>query len=104
MGVNNEGFWDYHQMALQLEDAVDVLSVKYPDYDFVVLMDQSSDHKKKREGGLDAKTMNMKWGSKGIRMRDTVVSENGQYTTTHLTGQPQSLYFKSTDNGHFYLS
>ena len=47
---------------------------------------------------------NMKWGSKGIRMRDTVVSENGAYTATHLIDQPQSLYFKSTDNGHFYLS
>ena len=48
MGVNNEGFWDYHQMALQVEDAFDVLRVKYPEADFLILMDQSAGHGKKR--------------------------------------------------------
>ena len=42
MGINNKGFWDYHQMALQIEDAFDVLRVKYPEADLLVLMDQSA--------------------------------------------------------------
>ena len=29
-GVNLEGFWNYDQMSLQVEDVFDVLSVKYP--------------------------------------------------------------------------
>ena len=32
--VNLEGFWNYDQMALQVEDIFSVLAVKYPQFDF----------------------------------------------------------------------
>ena len=51
--INEEGCWNYFHMALQIEDAFDVLSIKYPDYDFMILMDQSSGHGKRMEGGLN---------------------------------------------------
>jgi hypothetical protein len=33
-GQNADGYWTYQHMVLQLEDCVDVLNVKYPQYDF----------------------------------------------------------------------
>ena len=49
-------------MALQIEDAFDVLCVKYPEYDFTILMDQSSGHGKKMEEGLNAEEMFVRYG------------------------------------------
>ncbi|KAI2509079.1 hypothetical protein MHU86_5327 [Fragilaria crotonensis] len=34
-GENREGYWAYNNMVLQFEDAVDVLQVMHPSYDFV---------------------------------------------------------------------
>ncbi len=38
-------------MALQIEDVLDILSVKYPNFDFLILMDQSSRHIKSLKDG-----------------------------------------------------
>jgi len=54
VGINEEGYWNYFHMALQIEDMFDILSIKYPESNFVVLMDQSSGHGKRMEGGLNA--------------------------------------------------
>jgi hypothetical protein len=35
-GKNKEGYRNYNKMVLQLEDAVDVLQVMHPDFDFVL--------------------------------------------------------------------
>ncbi len=50
VGINEEGYWNYNQIALQVEDVFDELAIKYPQYDIVLLMDQSSGHGKMREG------------------------------------------------------
>ena len=42
LGLHNDGFWNYDHMDLQNEDVFDVLTTKYPSYDFVFIMDQSS--------------------------------------------------------------
>ena len=34
LGINEEGYWNYFHMALQIEDAFDVLSINFPEYDF----------------------------------------------------------------------
>ena len=49
-------------MALQIEEVFDVLSVEFLDFDYVILMDQSSGHGKKMEGGLNATEMSMRYG------------------------------------------
>jgi hypothetical protein len=43
-GQNNEGYWTYESMVLQLEDVVDCLTVLYPDYEFLLLFDHSNGH------------------------------------------------------------
>ena len=53
LGINNQGYWNYHHMVIQCEDVFDVLSVRYPECDFVMLLVLSSGHTRKREGGLD---------------------------------------------------
>ena len=62
LGINEEGYWNYFHMALQIEDIFDVLSTKFPHHDFFILMDQSSGHGKEMEGGLNAMEMGIKVG------------------------------------------
>ena len=33
-GQNADGYWIYQHMVLQLEDCVEILNVKYPQYNF----------------------------------------------------------------------
>ena len=43
-GENRQGYWTYNNMVIQFEDAVDVLRVMHPIFDFVFLFDHSSGH------------------------------------------------------------
>ena len=47
VGVMGEGYWNYDHMALQTEDAFDMLAVVYLHCDYIKLTDQSSGHGKK---------------------------------------------------------
>ena len=60
VGINEEGCWNYNQIALQIEDVFDVLAIKYPQYDILLLMDQSSGHGKMRDGALNANLMSVR--------------------------------------------
>ena len=104
VGINEEGYWNYFHMALLIEDAFDVLSVKYPEYDFLILMDQSSGHGKRMEGGLNAAEMSVKFGGSQQKMRNTTINELGTYPAQLKVGDTQSLTFTYGDAGPFYLS
>ena len=43
LGVNNEGYWNYFHMAVQLEDVHDVISHKYPHCDIVYFLTTRAD-------------------------------------------------------------
>jgi hypothetical protein len=43
-GANNEGYWSYEHMVLQLEDCVDCLQVLAPQFDYLFLFDHSCGH------------------------------------------------------------
>ena len=66
-------------MALQIEDAFDVLSIKCLDYDFLILMDQSSGHGKRMEGGLNAGEMSVRFGGSEPKMRNMTIHKLGTY-------------------------
>ena len=91
-------------MALFIEDSYDILRVIHHHCDFVVQMDHSAGHSKRREDGLEASEVSLKWGGGKKNMRDPVVEENGPYGATHLVGQPQFMTFKDSDSGPFYLT
>ena len=48
--------------------------------------------------------MSLKWGGKGEKIRDTVVQDNGLYEASYHIGEAQSMCFKETDDGPFYLT
>ena len=105
IGINEDGYWNYSQMSLQMEDAIDCLtSVKFPHCDFLFLLDHSSGHGKLREGGLNEKVMSAKWGGNQSKMRDTTIKDVGPYSPKVEIGQQQSMIFTEHDMGPFYLS
>ena len=60
VGVNLEDFSNSDQMALQVEDVYDVLVVKFLEYDFLFMFDQTSGHGKMREGSLNVNNMSVR--------------------------------------------
>jgi len=103
VGVNLEGFWNYDQMALQVEDIYDVLVIKYPNFDFLFMFDQSSGHGKMREGSLNVHNMGVRWGGKQEILRKTKIEETGPYQCILKVGDEQNMKFVDTDDGPFYL-
>jgi hypothetical protein len=109
LGANNEGYWGYNHMVLQLEDCVDCLKVVCPDFDFVFLFDHSSGHSKKRHGGLDAGNMNSGFGGAQPVMRnDSIIVQMdgylGPYDSVLAVGMAQSMVFLPTDVGPFWMT
>jgi hypothetical protein len=62
-------------MKLQIEDLMDWLPVLFPGHHFILLLDQSSGHTKKREDGLDVANMNIGFGGKKPKMHASKISE-----------------------------
>ena len=58
LGANNDGYWTYNHMSIQVKDCVDCIKVLYPRFDVVLLFDHLQGHAKKLTNGLDAYTMN----------------------------------------------
>ncbi len=99
-----EGYWNYNQTVLQVENVFDVLAIKYPQYDIVLLMDQSSGHGKMQEGALNANLMSVKFGGKQGKLRKTKISEVGTYRRILEVGNEQSMMFCEEVAGPFYLT
>jgi len=109
-GMNNEGYWDYDHMVLQLDDCVDCLKYLYPNYDILFMLDHSSGHDKQKPDGLNASKMQVNYGGKQSHLRDSVISQvDGYLGPFHhekmlKVGDTQSFVFKADDEGPFYLS
>ena len=52
-GSNNNGYWTYDQMIIQLEDIIDVLKFTHPHFDFLFIFDHSNRHECLRPNGLN---------------------------------------------------
>lgn len=107
-GENREGYWNYSNMVIQFEDAVDVLQVMHPTFDFIFLFDHSSGHAKQRPDGLNHHRMNRTFGGKAHQMRDTIIEREdgylGSFPRILEPGDTQCLVFKESDPGPFWLS
>ncbi|KAI2512942.1 hypothetical protein MHU86_1488 [Fragilaria crotonensis] len=107
-GENREGYWAYNNMVLQFEDAVDVLQVMHPSYDFVFLFDHSAGHAKQRPDGLNQYRMNRSFGGKAGSMRDTIIAQEegylGAFPRSLQPGDIQSLVYSQSDSGPFWMS
>ena len=74
-GEIREGYWAYNKMVLPFEDAVDVLKVMHPAFDFVFLFGHSAGHAKQRPDGLNQHSMNRSFGGKSVPMRRTTITQ-----------------------------
>ena len=99
-------------MALQMEDAADVLGVVYPECDIMFLMDQSSGHGKAAKGAIEVGKLNKLWGGNTYavsQIRDTIVREVGVYNYNDdnnpqlQVNDVQKLTFQEIDKGPFYV-
>ena len=82
-GQNQNRYWCYDTMVLQLEDVIDTLTVSYGNtYDFVFYLDHSSGHDRLRPDGLNANEMNKLFGGNQSKKRTTTI-ENPTYLGPH---------------------
>jgi len=106
-GINNDGYWCYDRMVLQLEDCVDALKTIYPQFDFLFLFDHSCGHDKQRPDGLNAENMSKNYGGKQNAMRPTVIKKEngylGPFERTLSVGDTQFFNFQPGDTGPFWL-
>ena len=73
--TNKDGFWGYEQFKEQIEDVLDVLEHLDDGMQMVIEVDHSSGHAKQREDGLHVSNMNVKYGGKQKKLRDTVMTK-----------------------------
>lgn len=103
-GQNNEGYWTSSHAKLQLEDVMDILSIVFPNTDFVFKFDQSSGHTKMRKDGLTTSKMNVSYGGKASNMNETTIQEVGPFKGLLTIGQKQSMVFTKDDHGPFWMN
>ena len=109
-GQNNDGYWNYDHMIIQFEDVVDVLHALFHDqFDFIFYFDHSSGHDRLRPNGLNANTMNKLLGGAQAIMRESEIKDesylgNFFHPAKLSVGDIQSMQFKPTDAGPFYLT
>jgi hypothetical protein len=104
-GANN---WSYEHMVLHLEDCVDCVKVLAPQFEYLFLFDHSCGHDKQREDGLNIKNMTKSFGGKHAYLHDSLIKEVdgylGPYPKVLKPSDVQSMVFKETDAGPFWLS
>jgi hypothetical protein len=73
-GKNYDGYWTFDRFAEQVVGIIDVMEVVYPQMQLAFEVDNSSNHLKKREDGLDVIDMNLKWGGAKKKMHATTIT------------------------------
>ena len=89
-GINNEGYWTYENMVLQLEDCIDVLKITHPEFDFVYLFDHSNGHNRMQPNGLNMNKINVRFAGKQPKMRSSKLETDnfGLFHTAKYALQP----------------
>jgi hypothetical protein len=108
-GQNADGYWTYQHMVLQLEDCVDILNVKYPQYDFLFLFDHSCGHNRQREDGLNVEKMSKSFGGRAQRkMHETTIKQRQGYLGPHSPKlqivDTQSMVFSPLETGPSWMT
>jgi hypothetical protein len=108
-GKNNEGYWTYESMVIQLEDCVDSLQTLFPEFDVLILFDHSNGHDRLQPDGLNLRKIRKNFGGKQPKMHDSVLTLDcfGKYHNENSPlqeGSIQSMCFLPTDSGPFYLT
>ena len=109
-GANNEGYWTYKNMILQVEDCIDTLkAINGEKYQYLFLFDHSNSHDRAASNALKPEAIRKLFGGKQPAMRNTLINDNSyigphNHPTRLKAGDTQKLIFQSTDPGPYYLS
>jgi len=107
-GANNEGYWSYEHMVLQMEDCLDVMRVLYPQYEVLLLFDHSCGHDRQREDGLNVENMSKSYGGKQRIIRPSLIKEEngylGRFNRKLQRGDTQNFVFSANDDGPFWMN
>jgi hypothetical protein len=91
-GAQEQGYRNYENMVLQLEDCVDCLKVLLPEFNFLFLFDPPCGHDRQSEGGLNMERMLKSYGDKQAILCNTLIKQEKGYLGTHLwTLQPGNI-------------
>jgi hypothetical protein len=106
---NADSYWTYQHMVLLLEDCVDILNVKYPQYDFLFLFDHSCGHERQREDGFNVEKMSKSFRGRAQRkMRETTIKKSQGYLGPHSLklqiGGTESMVFSPLETGPFWMT
>ena len=97
-------------MVIQLEDVIDVLKYKYPEFEYVFFLDHSNGHDRMRPNGLNLNKIGIRYGGKQSRMRDSQLSSSDFFGPFHSSDSPlqvgdiQTMQFSENDPGPCYMS
>ena len=109
-GANNEGYWTYENMILQVEDCIDCLRAVNDDkFQYLFLFDHSNGHDRSAPDALKVDAIRKNYGGSQPKMRNTTILDQSflgphQHNQKLKVGQTQSMVFTNTDDGPFYLS
>jgi hypothetical protein len=107
-GVNNEGYWCYEDMIIQLEDCVDCLLALFPYFDYYFMFDHSNGHDRMRADGLSVAKCNKYFGGSQPFMRESKILKedirNFPATNKLKPGDKQSMQYSATHIGPFYMT
>ncbi len=78
-GANNEGYWSYEHMVLQMEDCLNVMKVLHPQYEVLLLFDHSCGHDQQREDRLNVENMSKSYGGKQQIIWPSITREERGY-------------------------
>jgi hypothetical protein len=82
-GAQDEGYWCYEHMVLQLEDCIYCLHVLNPEFDYLFLFDHSCGHNQQRDEGLNAVRMAKGFGGKQAKLHNIKIKEEKGYLSTY---------------------
>ena len=88
----------------QVEEVCNVLLVKYPNFNFLLMFDQSSSYGKMREVSLNVHTMSLRFGGKEQILRGTIIEEIGPHPSILELGNEQKMVFDNDNSRPFYLN
>ena len=102
-GASKDGYSTYCHMGIQIEDYIVCLQYLYPQFEYMFELDNSNGHTVDCLVGLSTtpSVINMGWGGKQRKIRDTVLTENNIGPITHtqslIVVNIQSIVFLTTD-------
>ncbi len=106
--AQDEGYWCYEHMVLQLEDFIDCLHVLHPEFDYLFLFGHSCGHDQRHDDGLNAERTAKGFGGKQAKLCDaTIKEEKGYLGTYHRQLQPgviQQRAFGPDDIGPCWMT